>query len=121
MNTVTLITVGVALPLLIAGCGTQSSAPMSSTPTAAVQGKMVLANGKFAPTSAKLSSGQKLTFVFDGMGSDHIEVFTNGHKVAQSPRLNHGGAWTYAFKSAGQYTAEPEAMTYIHASISVKS
>ena len=120
MNTATLITVGVALPLLIAGCGAQSSPPMSSTPIAAVQRKMVLANGKFAPTSAKISSGQKLTFVFDGMGSDHIEIFTNGHKVAQSPLLNHGGAWTYAFKNPGLYIVEPEAMTYIHASISVQ-
>lgn len=121
MKTAALLIIGAAIPLLAAGCGSQpmSSSPTTTTATATVSNKMVLANGQFTPASVTIAAGKKVTFVFDGMGSDHIEILNNGHRVAQSPLLGHGASWSYVFNAQGQYTAEPQTMTYIHAVIKV--
>lgn len=130
----------------VAGCGTQSasapsstssSAPMtSSTPmtssapmssSASAQSvsststpQVVLANGQFQPATVTVSPGQSVTFVFNGMGSDYIDLISGGHLVAHSPLLNKGGTWTYAFEASGTYTVEPQTMTYIHGTVTVK-
>ncbi|WP_053960738.1 cupredoxin domain-containing protein [Sulfobacillus thermosulfidooxidans] len=117
------------LSVIIAGCGTQSSSsqamssssPMTSSSSAAKSGQVVLSNGHFHPAHIQIAKGQTLTFVFDGMGQDHLDLLNQGHLVARSPDLNQGGKWQYTFKTSGTYTIEPETMTYIHGTISVHS
>ncbi|MDA8194422.1 MAG: hypothetical protein M0Z53_10545 [Thermaerobacter sp.] len=122
MNLSKSLLLGVGLSLAIAGCGTQGSSMSSSSSSSAAPaapGKVVLSNGKFQPAATTLSTGQQLTFVFDGMGSDHLDVLSGGKVIAHSPLLNQGGTWKYTFNSQGTYTVEPQTMTYIHATITV--
>lgn len=81
---------------------------------------MTLANGVFSPTKLTIPTGKSLTLVFNGMGSDHLEIVQNGHVVAHSPLLNKGGTWHYTFQSKGTFTVEPQTMTYIHGTVTVK-
>ncbi|WP_028963699.1 cupredoxin domain-containing protein [Sulfobacillus thermosulfidooxidans] len=122
-----------ALSVIIAGCGAQasssqamsSSSSSSSMPSpSSTQGastQVVLSNGKFHPSHIHIAQGQTLTFVFDGMGQDHLDLLHQGHLVARSPDLNQGGKWEYTFKTSGTFIIEPETMTYIHGTISVHS
>lgn len=95
-----------------------SSAMGSATAPQVAKDQVVLANGAFTPASLTVAGGTKITFVFDGMGTDHI-LFTAPQPL-RSPALTHGQSWSYTFTQAGTYRYEAQAMPYIKGRITVQ-
>ena len=116
--------IGVGLSVAVAGCGNQSSSSMSSNSSGSstsskTANQVVLSNGAFHPSKITITVGKTLTFIFDGMGRDHLDIVHQGHVIAHSPDLKKGGHWKYTFHAAGSFTIEPQTMTYIHGMIAV--
>ncbi|MHB1629366.1 MAG: cupredoxin domain-containing protein [Bacilli bacterium] len=84
----------------------QASSPM----------EVVIKNGKFNPAIVHLQKGQRLKFLFDGMGTDHFVV----RGVVTSPLVHAGQSWTYVFNKPGTYHVQMKDMGYIQMTVVVK-
>lgn len=78
--------------------------------------RAVVSNGKFAPSILHISKGDSVTFVFDGMGTDHFII----KGVTESPLVKVGETWTYKFNKAGTYHVDMADMGYIAMTVVVK-
>lgn len=68
--------------------------PMTLPPAATVREE----NGSFVPSQVHVKSGDKVLFVYDGIGAD--QIFVDGIK---SPMLLTGQSWTYTTNLPGVY------------------
>ena len=78
--------------------------------------EVVVKNGKFNPGIVHLQTGQRLQFLFDGMGTDHFVV----RGVTTSPLVRMGQSWTYAFNKPGTYHVQMKDMSYVQMTVVVK-
>ena len=119
----------VAGSLLLTGCGSSagmssssssmgnssSSSTVSSSTAKATKDTLTVKNGKFTPAKIHIKAGQAVTFVFDGVGTDHF-MLSNGKT---SPKIKVGSSWSYTFKKSGTFTVKLKKMPMIKATIVV--
>jgi plastocyanin len=88
-----------ALPLLLAGCGTDKAPPAATAPRAAT---VAIVSFKYKPATVHVRAGGKVAWL-NRDSAGHTATFTKGPSKLDTDRLAKGDRASLTFPSAGRY------------------